>query len=157
MKPTRPSAAEHSPLGRLVAYRSDYAPELLFPVPRQSKRDELGLRPGCLPFVGWDLWNAYELSWLNPRGKPVVALGEFRVPAETPHLIESKSLKLYLNSFNQTVFQSPPAVAETLARDLSAAAGGPVAVEIRSPEEVVRPFGLPSGAILLDDVVLAIR
>src|SRR5574338_83525 len=157
MKPSTPSNTAHSPLGRPVAYRSDYAPELLFPVPRQAKRDELGLRPDRLPFVGWDLWNAYELSWLNPRGKPVVALAEFRVPAETPHLIESKSLKLYLNSFNQTVFESRAAVRETIAADLSAAAGGPVAVAIRPPEEVVRSFGLPPGAILLDDLDVTIR
>ena len=149
-------AAEHSPLGRPVAYRSDYAPELLFPVPRQTKREELGLRPGDLPFVGWDLWNAYELSWLDPRGKPVVALGEFRVPAASPCLIESKSLKLYLNSFNQSAFESMEAVRLTLVRDLSAAAGAPVELRLYAPEAAPRRFGTPAG-VLLDELEVAIR
>lgn len=122
--------AEASPLGRPVAYRDTYAPELLFPIERQLKRVELGLHPGALPFVGEDLWNAWELSWLDPRGKPVVAIGRFRVPASTPRLIESKSLKLYLNSFNQQKFADVDAVRDTIARDLSEAAGGGVAVEI---------------------------
>ncbi|HRP23789.1 MAG TPA: NADPH-dependent 7-cyano-7-deazaguanine reductase QueF [Thauera sp.] len=125
-----PHGAEASPLGRPVAYRDTYAPELLFPIERQLKRDELGLRAGALPFVGEDLWNAYELSWLDPRGKPVVALGEFRVPADTPRLIESKSLKLYLNAFNQQRCASVDEVRALIARDLSAAAGGAVAVRI---------------------------
>lgn len=132
MNPEAESAhgAESSPLGRPVAYRDTYAPELLFPIDRQLKRSELGLRADALPFVGEDLWNAYELSWLDPRGKPVVALGQFRVPASTPRLVESKSLKLYLNSFNQQRFPSVDVVQETIARDLSAAAGGAVAVDI---------------------------
>jgi 7-cyano-7-deazaguanine reductase len=139
-----------------VAYRTDYAPELLFPVLRQAKREELGLRPGSLPFAGWDLWNAYEISWLNPRGKPGVALGEFRVPAESPFLIESKSLKLYLNSFNQTVFESMESVRQTIARDLSAAAGASVAVRLLGLEAADRRFGQPGG-VLLDDLDVEIR
>ena len=122
--------AEASLLGRPTAYRDTYSPELLFPIERQLKRDELGLRDGALPFVGEDLWNAYELSWLNARGKPVVALGQFRVPADTPRLIESKSLKLYLHAFNQQRCASVEDVRATIARDLSAAAGGPVAVAL---------------------------
>ncbi|MBS0542248.1 MAG: NADPH-dependent 7-cyano-7-deazaguanine reductase QueF [Proteobacteria bacterium] len=122
--------AEASPLGRPVAYRDTYAPELLFPIERQLKRSELGLRAEALPFVGEDLWNAYELSWLDRRGKPVAALGQFRVPASTPRLVESKSLKLYLNSFNQERFSSVATVRQTIVRDLSAAAGGDVAVDI---------------------------
>ena len=86
----RRHGAEASLLGQAVAYRDTYAPELLFPIERQLKRDELGIAAGALPFVGEDLWNAYELSWLDARGKPVVALGEFRVPAASPRLIESK-------------------------------------------------------------------
>ncbi|ATE62330.1 NADPH-dependent 7-cyano-7-deazaguanine reductase QueF [Thauera sinica] len=128
--PDRPHGAEASPLGRAVAYRDTYAPELLFPIDRQLKRAELGLQAGALPFVGEDLWNAYELSWLDPRGKPVVALGRFRVPASTPRLVESKSLKLYLNSFNQQRFASADGVRDAIARDLSAAAGGTVAVDV---------------------------
>lgn len=138
-----------SPLGKPTAYRADYAPELLYPVPRQFKRDELGLVAGQLPFVGEDLWNAYELSWLNPKGKPVVALGTFRVPADSPCLIESKSFKLYLNSLNQTVFADVAEVEATLVRDLSAAAGAPIAAKIEPldgrPQAVV---AYPDGVLL---------
>jgi len=119
-----------SPLGKPTEYRADYAPELLYPIPRQLKRDELGISGAALPFVGEDLWNAYEVSWLNPKGKPVVALATFRVPADSPNLVESKSFKLYLNSFNQSVFVDTDAVEATLARDLSAAAGAEVGVKV---------------------------
>lgn len=145
-----------SPLGRAVSYHDRYAPELLFPIARQPKRDELGLRAASLPFIGEDLWNAYELSWLNPRGKPVVALGRFRVPADSPRLVESKSLKLYLNSLNQTPFESLAVVRETLAADLSAAAGAPVGVELESlSAQPQRLFGRPEG-VLLDELDVAI-
>lgn len=148
--------AEDSPLGRPVAYCDRYAPALLFPIARQTKRDELGLRADALPFAGEDVWNAYELSWLNPRGKPVVALGRFTVPAASPRLIESKSLKLYLNSFNQTAFDSLEVVRETLVRDLSAAAGAPIEVELVSLSDAPRrDFGVPEG-VLLDELDVAI-
>ena len=130
MSPDTPRrhGAEASLLGQAVAYRDTYAPELLFPIERQLKRDELGIAAGALPFVGEDLWNAYELSWLDARGKPVVALGEFRVPAASPRLIESKSLKLYLNAFNQQRMVSVDEVQSRIAADLSAAAGAEVGV-----------------------------
>ena len=124
----RPHGAEASLLGQAVAYRDTYAPELLFPIERQLKRGELGIAAGALPFVGEDLWNAYEISWLDARGKPVVALGEFRVPAGSPRLIESKSLKLYLNSFNQQRMASVDAVQSRIAGDLGGAAGAEVGV-----------------------------
>lgn len=139
----------HSPLGKPVAYCSQYAPELLFPIAREGKRREIGLDPAVLPFAGYDLWNAYELSWLNPRGKPVVALGEFRVPADTPRLIESKSLKLYLNSFNQTRFASLAEVEATIARDLSQAAGGSVSVKLQPLDaSAMRAIAVPAGVCL---------
>lgn len=157
MKPTAnpPHGAEASPLGRPVAYRDTYAPELLFPIDRQLKRAELGLHRGALPFVGEDLWNAYELSWLDLRGKPVVALARFRVPASTPRLVESKSLKLYLNSFNQQCFASLELVRDTIAHDLSAAAGGAVAVEVvpllsRPQRATVYPQGVCLDALEID-------
>ncbi|WP_443081000.1 NADPH-dependent 7-cyano-7-deazaguanine reductase QueF [Uliginosibacterium sp. H1] len=138
-----------SPLGRAVSYRDQYAPELLFPIARIGKREEIGVGGGSLPFVGEDIWNAYELSWLNARGKPVVAIGEFRVPAASPRLVESKSLKLYLNSFNQERFGSREAVEQTIARDLSAAAGAEVGVRIATldtrPERVI---AYPEGELL---------
>lgn len=137
--PTDPSIL--SPLGKPTAYRADYAPELLYPIARQLKRDELFITAELLPFVGADIWNAYEVSWLNPKGKPVVALASFRVPADSPSLIESKSFKLYLNSFNQTAFADAATVEATLERDLSAAAGA----QIRAKIEVLsgRPWGQP--------------
>lgn len=138
-----------SPLGRAVSYRDQYAPELLFPIARIGKREEIGVGDGVLPFVGEDLWNAYELSWLNARGKPVVAIGEVRVPATSPRLVESKSLKLYLNSFNQERFGSREAVEQTIARDLSAAAGAEVGVRIATldtrPERLI---AYPEGELL---------
>ena len=91
---------ETSTLGQSVAFPSSYDAGLLFPIPRTEARSTLGL-DDALPFVGVDLWNAYELSWLDLRGKPQVALAEFRVPATSPNLVESKSFKLYLNSFAQ--------------------------------------------------------
>lgn len=126
-----------STLGRTVAYCDRYDPALLYPIPRRDKRREIGLTDGePLPFHGGDLWNGYELSWLDARGKPAVAVATLWVPAVSPCLIESKSLKLYLNSFNQTVFAGAAAVADTLRRDLSAAAGAPVEVTVTPVAEV---------------------
>lgn len=144
------TAPEASPLGKAVAYAEHYDPSLLFPIPRQGKRAEIGLAEAALPFVGEDIWNAYELSWLDLRGKPVVALAHFIVPAVSPNLIESKSLKLYLNSFNQTRLCSTDELVATLTRDLSAAAGAPVLVHVAPlSSRPQRPMGYPKG-ILLD-------
>lgn len=125
--------AEQSPLGKTSAYIEHYDASLLFPIPRQSKREEIGIT-GRLPFFGADYWNAYELSWLNARGKPQVALARLLVPADTPRLIESKSLKLYLNSYNQTRMDSAAELQSRMARDLSAASGGNVGVTLCMPE-----------------------
>jgi 7-cyano-7-deazaguanine reductase len=144
-----------SPLGKATEYQSHYAPELLYPISRQLKRNELGIADSALPFVGHDLWNAYELSWLNGKGKPVVAVGTFRVPATSPNLIESKSFKLYLNSFNQTAFASLQEVCAAMTRDLSAAAGAPVAVALEPLSQ--RPqatIGVPEGT-LIDELDIA--
>ena len=107
-----------------------------FPIPRAPKWAELGLTAETLPYRGVDLWNCYELSWLLPSGKPVVAIGEFEIPADSPSIIESKSFKLYLNSLNQSVFESREALAEVMSSDLSAAAGKPVKVRLRTLDEV---------------------
>ncbi|WP_312727612.1 NADPH-dependent 7-cyano-7-deazaguanine reductase QueF [Stutzerimonas kunmingensis] len=128
--------AEHSPLGKSSAYVATYSPELLFPIPRAPKWAELGLAAETLPYQGVDLWNCYELSWLLPSGKPVVAIGEFEIPADSPNIIESKSFKLYLNSLNQSVFESREALVEVMISDLSAAAGKPVKVRLRTLAEV---------------------
>ena len=120
---------EHSPLGKNTAYVDRYDPSLLFPIPRAEKRAEISVAE-LLPFHGVDIWNAYELSWLDLRGKPVVALAEFRVPAASPNIIESKSFKLYLNGFSQERIADAATLAATLVRDLSAAAGAVVGVQL---------------------------
>ncbi|MBD1554242.1 NADPH-dependent 7-cyano-7-deazaguanine reductase QueF [Pseudomonas typographi] len=125
-------AAEHSPLGKASEYVTAYTPGLLFPIPRADKWAELGLVADRLPYQGVDIWNCYELSWLLPTGRPVVAIGEFRIAADSPNIIESKSFKLYLNSLNQTVFASFAAAQACLERDLSAAAGKPVHVLLKT-------------------------
>jgi 7-cyano-7-deazaguanine reductase len=128
--------AEHSPLGKSIDYVATYSPHLLFPIPRAPKWAELGLTAETLPYQGVDLWNCYELSWLLPSGKPVVAIGEFEIPADSPNIIESKSFKLYLNSLNQSVFESREALVEVMIADLSAAAGKAVKVRLRTLDEV---------------------
>ncbi|MDO9320975.1 MAG: NADPH-dependent 7-cyano-7-deazaguanine reductase QueF [Pseudomonas sp.] len=129
-------AAEHSPLGKASEYVATYTPALLFPIPRAAKWAELGLTAQTLPYQGVDLWNCYELSWLTPSGKPVVAIAEFAIPADSPNIIESKSFKLYLNSLNQSVFATRDELATVLQSDLSGAAGAPVTVRLRSLTEV---------------------
>ncbi|SDC43262.1 7-cyano-7-deazaguanine reductase [Cupriavidus sp. YR651] len=122
---------EHSPLGKPSAYKTEYDPALLFPIPRQPKRTEIGLAEGrALPFFGVDIWNAYEVSWLNLKGKPQVALATFIIPADTPNIVESKSFKLYLNSFNQSKVASAEALQQLLHHDLSEATGGTVQVRL---------------------------
>ena len=104
---------DRSSLGQSVTYADQYDASLLYPLPRAAQRAHIGIADR-LPFIGADVWTAYELSWLNPRGKPQVAMGRFMVPCESTHLIESKSLKLYLNSFNNTRFDHIDAVKQTL-------------------------------------------
>lgn len=123
-----------SPLGHATTYAERYDPSLLFPVERAPLRAELGFG-ASLPFDGVDLWTAYELSWLDPAGKPRVAVATFGVPATSPRLVESKSVKLYLTAFNQTRFASPEEVERTIARDLREATGGAVRIEIVSPPQ----------------------
>ena len=135
--------AELSPLGKSSAYVASYSPEQLFPIPRAPKWAELGLTAESLPYGGVDIWNCYELSWLLPSGKPVVAIGEFSIPADSPNIIESKSFKLYLNSLNQSVFESWGALVDVMTRDLSAAAGKPVGVRLRTLDEVAEE-GVPA-------------
>lgn len=118
-------------LGKATAYASQYDPSLLQPVPRSLNRNDLDLGE-TLPFQGCDIWTLYELSWLNSNGLPQVAIGEVRIPATSANLIESKSFKLYLNSFNQSRFQDWQTVQTHLINDLSACAGESVAVQLFS-------------------------
>lgn len=117
-------------LGRTTGYIQHYAPDLLEGLPRSRSRSAINIESENLPFSGFDLWTGFELSWLNHKGKPVVAIAEFIIPATSTNLIESKSFKLYLNSFNQTRFTSTEEVITTLTDDLSLAAKGKVKVEL---------------------------
>lgn len=118
-----------SELGKPAAYTGFYDPKLLFPLVRQNKREELGIG-ASLPFTGFDLWTHYEVSWLNGKGKPIVAIAEIVYPCESPSMIESKSMKLYFNSFNQTKFKDISNIQATISRDLSHAVGIPVQVTL---------------------------
>jgi 7-cyano-7-deazaguanine reductase len=110
---------EQSELGQSSSYDSQYNPERLFAIPREPKRKEIGVDPQHLPFYGFDCWNHYEVSWLNQKGKPMVAIAEIIYDCATPNLVESKSLKLYFNSFNNTQFKDSEEVRLTVERDLS--------------------------------------
>ncbi len=128
------SMLANAPLGKKTPYVAHYQRDLLFPIARMTNRAMLGLSHS-LPFKGVDIWNAYELSWLNSKGKPVVAIGEFIFPCESPHLVEAKSLKLYLNSFNNTIFDSVDDVITTLQRDLMETTSAPVQVRVILTEQ----------------------
>jgi len=121
-----------APLGRQADHVDRYDASLLFAVPRAPQRAALGI-VGPLPFTGIDAWTAYELTWLDANGKPQVALASFEVPAESPSIIESKSMKLYLGSFAQTRHAGMTEVAATIERDLSGACGARVGVTLRGP------------------------
>lgn len=129
---TTSNMPDASPLGKPASYQAEYDPALLFPIARQDKRDELGI-VGTLPFFGVDIWNAYEVSWLNLRGKPQIAIATITAPADSPNIIESKSFKLYLNSLNQTKLAGPDALTELLRADLSAGFGAPVQIALTLP------------------------
>ncbi len=122
---------QNSLLGKNATYVDTYAPHLLYPISRRLGRDKIPLQDP-VPFQGVDLWNGSELSWLNLKGKPEIALAEFRFPALTPYIVESKSFKLYLNSFCQTPFESLQDVEQRLAHDLSRAVEGNVQVKLVS-------------------------
>ncbi len=137
-KPAPMHSPEHSLLGRDAAYPSEFDAGLLYPIPRVLGRQSLGLAEDALPFVGIDRWNAYELSWLDTRGKPQVATATLQIPANSPCLIESKSLKLYLNSCNATGFKSANSFRAQVEADLTAAAGAAVTLAFGLP-----PFDAP--------------
>lgn len=135
-------------LGHATVYQAEYDASLLQGVPRKLNRDAIALS-GDLPFHGTDIWTGYELSWLNAKGKPVVALLEVQLDINSANLIESKSFKLYLNSFNQTKFDSVEDVQDTLRRDLAACAEGEVTVKVIEPKHfnLERIVDLPGSCI----------
>lgn len=124
------SEADASELGKKTEYDQSYNPDRLFPIPRAGKRKEIGIEPNKLPFYGFDCWNHYEVSWLNAKGKPLVAIAEIYYDCTSPCIIESKSLKLYFNSFNNSKFKSIEEVANTIKKDLEKAIDSEVTIII---------------------------
>ncbi len=145
----------NSSLGREVAYPTQYDPSLLFPIPRLPSREAVGIDPAALPFVGQDRWHAYELGWLDAHGKPCVATATLQVPHDSANLIESKSLKLYLNSLSSTRFNSAEAVRESIATDLPARAGAPAHGRVR-PASGRRRRAPGAGAVSIDGLDVSI-
>src|SRR6266550_1793844 len=144
---------DRSPLGKATDYPDRYDASLLFAVSREPQRAALGIE-GDLPFSGWDVWNAYEITWLDGQGRPRLAIGEFRVRAESPAMVESKSLKLYLGSFAQEPLVSAVALGERIATDLSRTCGDPVAVALAPSADFEARFSLrasPAGIQSIDD------
>lgn len=131
---TRP----HIPLGRETPFPATVDPSVLFPIARADARAPLGIETGALPFAGSDIWNAWEFSWLDARGKPRVAVVELRVPCDSPNLVESKSLKLYLGGYAMTRFDDAQDVRARIADDVSASVGAPIEVSLREPTEFER-------------------
>jgi 7-cyano-7-deazaguanine reductase len=121
-------------LGRHTPLLQEYAPHILHSIPRATARQHLGIGT-ALPFHGADLWHAYEMSWLDDVGKPVVRVGRFMVPASSPHIVESKSFKLYLNSLNSTRFATLEAARATIVNDISGAAGEVVDLQLLSVDD----------------------
>lgn len=124
--------ANESELGKKSDYITTYDPSILYAIPRAQKRKEIGIDPNQLPFFGFDAWNHYEVSWLNEKGKPIVALAEICYDCQSPNLVESKSLKLYFNSFNHTKMKSVAALEARIQHDLQACVGAPVHVCIHT-------------------------
>lgn len=143
-------------LGKTTDYRDTYDASLLQGVPRSLNRDPLGLKADNLPFHGADIWTLYELSWLNANGLPQVAVGQVELDYASLNLVESKSFKLYLNSFNQTRFASWDEVRSTLQRDLSACSQGAVSVTLYRVDELEGQPVAHFAGLCIDDQDIAI-
>lgn len=143
----------NAPLGHDVTYPDTYSPDLLFALSRDTNRQTLRL-PAA--WHGADIWNAYEMSWLTPRGKPVVATAQFIFPYDSPKLIESKSFKLYLNSLNQERVADVATLTQRITRDLSDAAGAAVEVQISPLRELGIVQCAPLEGVCIDDLDIAI-
>jgi len=150
------STAKDSSLGKITSYCDQYDASLLFGIPRQENRDDLGFDLTCLPFVGLDIWTAYEVSWLNLKGKPEVRIVEFSFSADAPNLIESKSFKLYLNSFNGSRFASEQEVIQRWETDLAKISGAEVYADLRRLDDVNEITGSMPGDCL-DDLDIEIN
>jgi 7-cyano-7-deazaguanine reductase len=139
-------------LGRQTPVFDEYSPDLLYPIPRATGRALIGCGETPL-FRGTDLWHAYEMSWLDSTGKPVVRVGRFTIPASSPNIVESKSLKLYLNSLNNTRFDSDEQVANIIRGDIAKVAGAGVALELLAADDACLAGAALSGHCL-DELVV---
>lgn len=146
----------NTPLGKSVQAVDEYTPALLCALPRELSRGDLGLQGESLPFFGVDIWNLYELSWLDPGGMPRVAIGQMEVPCDSPALVESKSLKLYLNSLNQGRYASMQEVEEIIAADVSACIAAPVRVKLQALAEATPVSRVAMVGDCLDDIEVAV-
>jgi 7-cyano-7-deazaguanine reductase len=126
----------HSELGKVSPADDSYNPKRLFPIARLEKRLELGIEQESLPFYGFDYWNHYEVSWLNEHGKPMIGIAEIIYNCHSPFIIESKSLKLYFNSLNNSIFKTKSLVEETVKRDLSDCLKTDVSVTIHNLKDI---------------------
>jgi len=145
------------PLGKPTKYCSQYNPLLLQAVPRTLNRDGLGIQSNNLPFKGEDVWYGYELSWLNTEGKPIVAVAEFRFDCKSPNIVESKSFKLYLNSFNQSKFASWDEVQQKLSKDLSNTSGCQAEITLCKVDDCAALAIAPITATCIDDIDVSIN
>lgn len=148
---TRLKMLTDSPLGQPTLYIEKYSADLLFPISRSLGRDKIGLIKN-LPFHGVDLWNGYELSWLDLKGKPLIALIVLEYAAESANIVESKSLKLYFNSFNQTHFDCMESVKMVIQSDLTKVIGLPVSVNLYSPNQFVENILIEFDGTCLDNL-----
>lgn len=127
---------DQSELGKKAEYDPHYNPDKLFPIPRKLNRDKIQV-PDKLPFYGFDIWNHYEVSWLNEKGKPVVGLAEIIYSCDSPHIIESKSMKLYFNSFNNTKLKNAALLESIAQKDLTDRVGAQVVVKVTAMQDVI--------------------
>lgn len=149
------STLDHGPLGERSEYPRHYDPSVLHPIPRQAGRAQIGIVSQSLPFVGVDIWNAYEVSWLDALGKPVVALLELRVPCESACIVESKSLKLYLGSLNNERYATREEVAAQISVDISAVTQVQVTAYLEPLNVAHSRFAVKSvPGVCIDDEVL---
>lgn len=136
------NAAKNSELGKKSHYEAQYNPEKLFTIPRILQRKKMGISD-TLPFFGYDIWNHYEVSWLNPKGKPMVAIATISYPCESVNIIESKSMKLYFNTFNNSHFESPLILEKIIQKDIESRIEAPVTVSLKSLNDAMYTNTLP--------------
>jgi len=146
------SEAIDSELGKKSEYDETYNPDRLYAIPRAGKRREIGIDPEQLPFTGFDCWNHYEVSWLNEKGKPLVAIAEIYYDCSSPFIVESKSLKLYFNSFNQCKFKSGAEVEKIIQRDLQKIIDANVTVMIKTLDAATAQIQEKFAGVCIDDL-----